>query len=255
MAQTQLLLKKFEGKPVTRTGSALLMLGSCFTTEIGSRLLADGFNACVNPTGNVYNPLSAARTILNLQSGRRYSAGDLIEVQGLWRSLDHHTRLAAPTPDEALQRINQSMSIGAEALQQATHIIITFGTAYVFERRGQVVCNCHKLPAREFVRRRLTIAEIVDTWQPIIDQYAQKQFIFTVSPIRHIADGLHGNQLSKATLLLAIDQLKGAAYFPAYEVLIDELRDYKFYASDLVHPSEEAVERIHTLFKQHCIQA
>lgn len=238
---------------IDRRTSSILMLGSCFTTEVGGRLAADGFDVCINPTGNVYNPLSAARTVCNLASGRRYEAADLIENQGLWRSLDHHTRLAAPTPDEALSRINGSMREGGEALARATHVIITFGTAWVFERRGTVVCNCHKLPDREFVRRRLPISEIVGAWQPIIDRYPQKQFIFTVSPIRHLADGLHGNQLSKATLLLAVDALCGAGYFPAYEVLVDELRDYRYYAADKVHPSAEAVDRVYELFKQEYI--
>lgn len=230
--------------------SHLLLLGSCFTTEVGTLLAADGYHAVFNPTGNVYNPLSVARTIRNLERGRRYTADDLIEVQGLWRSLDHHTRLAAPTPEEALAKINASMAAGERALREADHIILTFGTAYVFERGGEVVCNCHKLPAREFVRRRLGVEEITDAWQPIIDRYPDKHFIFTVSPIRHTADGLHGNQLSKATLLLAIDNLRGADYFPAYEILVDELRDYAFYASDLVHPSTEAVTRVYDLFRK-----
>lgn len=228
--------------------SKLLLLGSCFTTEIGNRLQRDGFDACVNPTGNVYNPLSAARTVENLERGRLYDASELIEVQGLWRSLDHHTRLAAPTRAEALERINGAMTLGRQALLQASHIIITFGTAYVFERNGEVVCNCHKLPAREFVRRRISVDEIVNAWQPIIDRHSDKVFIFTVSPIRHVADGLHGNQLSKATLLLSVDSLHNINYFPAYEVVIDELRDYTFYANDLVHPAEKAVDRIYDLF-------
>ncbi len=229
--------------------SSLLMLGSCFTTEVGSLLAASGIDVCINPTGNVYNPLSAAKTLLNLDAGRRYSADELIEVQGLWRSLDHHTRLAAPTPEEAIERINGSMAAGSEALRRASHIIITFGTAYVFERQGEVVCNCHKLPDREFVRRRLSVDEIVNAWQPIIDRFSDKHFIFTVSPIRHVADGLHGNQLSKATLLLAIDSLSNATYFPAYETLIDELRDYAFYAPDGVHPAPDAVLRIYDHFR------
>lgn len=230
------------------TAPSLLMLGSCFTTEVGQLLAADGLDVCINPTGNVYNPLSAAKTLVNLARGRRYDADELIEVQGLWRSLDHHTRLAAPTPEEAIEKINRSMEIGGEALSRATDVIITFGTAYVFERRGEVVCNCHKLPDREFIRRRLSVDEIVNAWQPLIEQFSDKRFIFTVSPIRHKADGLHGNQLSKATLLLAIDSFKGADYFPAYEILIDELRDYKFYAADEVHPAPEAVEIIHRRF-------
>ncbi|MBD5179455.1 MAG: GSCFA domain-containing protein [Bacteroidales bacterium] len=228
--------------------STILLLGSCFTTEVGLRLAADGFDAVVNPTGNLYNPLSASRTIENIEAHRRYTAADLIEVQGLWRSLDHHTRLAAPSPDEALERINGSMELAESALRRADHVIVTFGTAYVFERGGQVVCNCHKLPAREFVRRRLSIGEITAAWQPIIDRYPEKRFIFTVSPIRHKADGLHGNQLSKATLHLAIDSLRNAGYFEAYEILIDDLRDHRFYAADDVHPSAEAVDEIYSRF-------
>lgn len=228
--------------------SRLLMLGSCFTTEVGRRLADSGINVCINPTGNLYNPLSAATTIANLEADKRYTADDLIENQGLWRSLDHHTRLAAHSPEEALARINASMAAGRKALLAASHVIVTFGTAFVFERRGRAVCNCHKLPDREFVRRRLSIDEITAAWQPIIDRHPEKKFIFTVSPIRHVADGLHGNQLSKATLLLAIEQLHHADYFEAYEVLMDELRDYKYYAEDLVHPSAAAVERIFELF-------
>lgn len=245
--RTELNVRPATGHLIGRD-SSLLMLGSCFTTEVGSRLLESGMDVCVNPTGNVYNPLSAARTLENLTRRRVYTAADLIENQGLWRSLDHHTRLAAPSPDEALERINGSMREGGDALERASHIIVTFGTAYVFERNGTVVCNCHKLPAREFVRRRLGVDEIVDAWQPLIDSRPQTRFIFTVSPIRHVADGLHGNQLSKSTLLLAIDALRNADYFPAYEVLIDELRDYAYYASDLVHPSAEAVDRVYRLF-------
>lgn len=231
------------------TRPSLLMLGSCFTTEVGRLLASDGLDVCINPTGNVYNPLSAAKTLINLAEGRRYHEEELIEVQGLWRSLDHHTRLAAPTPAEAIEKINRSMETGGEALRRASHIVITFGTAYVFERQGTVVCNCHKLPDREFIRRRLSVDEIVSAWQPLINRFADKRFIFTVSPIRHKADGLHGNQLSKSTLLLAIDALQGADYFPAYEIMIDELRDYKFYAADQAHPSPEAVSIIHSRFR------
>ncbi|MDE6513575.1 MAG: GSCFA domain-containing protein [Muribaculaceae bacterium] len=229
--------------------SHILLLGSCFTTEVGNRLAADGFHAVVNPTGNLYNPLSVARTIANIEAGRRYELRDLVEVQGLWRSLDHHTRLAAPTPAEALGRINGSMQSAAEAFAAADVVIVTFGTAYVFERNGTVVCNCHKLPAREFIRRRLSVDEIVAVWQPIIDRYPEKKFLFTVSPIRHKADGLHGNQLSKATLHLAIDALRNVGYFEAFEILIDDLRDHRFYAADDVHPSAEAVDEIYRRFR------
>lgn len=228
----------------------MLMLGSCFTTEVGALLAAGGMDICINPTGNVFNPLSAAKTLLNLAQGRRYAEDELFENQGLWRSFDHHTRLASPDRAQALELVNRAMELGQNAFNRAREVIVTFGTAYVFERQGRVVCNCHKLPHREFVRRRLSIDEIADAWQPIIDRWSDKRFTFTVSPIRHKADGLHGNQLSKATLLLAVDALHDCQYFPAYEIMLDQLRDYRWYADDGVHPSAEAVAHIHRLFRE-----
>jgi hypothetical protein len=221
----------------------LLLLGSCFATEVGALLRRDGFNATVNPTGTLYNPLSIARAL----QFDRLTADQLFENQGLWRSWLHHTQFAAPDRLEALRRCNAATAEGQRAWQEATRVIVTFGTAYVFERHGAVVANCHKMPAAQFTRRRLSVEEIVATWRPIIDANPLKHFIFTVSPIRHKADGLHGNQLSKATLLMAIDAL-GADYFPAYEALIDDLRDYRFYAADMLHPSPVAVDYVYSLF-------
>jgi hypothetical protein len=149
-----------------------------------------------------------------------------------------------------------------KALQEATVVIVTFGTAWIYEMNGEIVGNCHKLPAERFTRRRLTVEEIVAAWQPIIERYPDKHWIFTVSPIRHIKDGLHENQLSKATLLMAVEHLtaeggltversysgaviqRSVQYFDSYEILLDELRDYRFYADDLVHPSSLAVNYI-----------
>ena len=140
-----------------------------------------------------------------------------------------------------------------EALQQASVVIVTFGTAWVYEYEGEVVANCHKLPANRFVRRRLAVDEIVNMWQPIIASMPDKHWIFTVSPIRHVKDGLHENQISKAILLQAVDGLTSIqsnslmgskSYFPSYEIMLDELRDYRFYAEDMVHPSAVAVDYI-----------
>ena len=133
-------------------------------------------------------------------------------------------------------------------------IIVTFGTAWVYELNGQVVDNCQKRPASIFVRRRLTVDDIVSAWRPILERYREKRFIFTVSPIRHIKDGLHENQISKGILLQAVDQIvRGsiapAAYFPSYEILMDELRDYRFYASDMLHPSETAINYLWEKFR------
>ena len=129
------------------------------------------------------------------------------------------------------------------ALKEATTVIVTFGTAWVYEMDGQVVANCHKLPANRFTRRCLAVDEIVEMWQPIVASMPDKHWIFTVSPIRHVKDGLHANQVSKAILLQAVDEL-GQSYFPSYEIMMDELRDYRFYAEDMVHPSQVAVEYI-----------
>jgi hypothetical protein len=144
-----------------------------------------------------------------------------------------------------------------EALEQASTVIVTFGTAWVYEYEGEVVSNCHKLPANRFVRRRLTVAEIVEMWQPILAAMSDKHWIFTVSPIRHVKDGLHENQVSKSILLQAVDILISMShtlslsspsscisYFPSYEIMLDELRDYRFYAEDMVHPSQVAVDYI-----------
>mgnify|MGYP003530406239 CR=1 FL=1 len=140
------------------------------------------------------------------------------------------------------------------ALQEASVIIVTFGTAWVYEYHGEVVANCHKLPAKDFVRRRLTVEEIVQKWLAVMEQMSDKRWIFTVSPIRHIKDGLHENQISKAVLLQAVDYLTSnsasASYFPSYEIMLDELRDYRFYADDMIHLSSKSVEYIWECFSR-----
>ena len=139
------------------------------------------------------------------------------------------------------------------ALKEATTVIVTFGTAWVYEMDGQVVANCHKLPANRFTRRCLAVDEIVEMWQPIVASMPDKHWIFTVSPIRHVKDGLHANQVSKAILLQAVEEL-GQSYFPSYEIMMDELRDYRFYAEDMVHPSAVAVDYIWQRFVDTYIQ-
>lgn len=246
-------LKVPPGTEITHS-DRLLMLGSCFTDEVGSRLLRDGFAATINPTGTLYNPLSVARTIGIFESGKPITSDRLFENQGLWRNFACHSSLASADRNEALDRINTAIALGHAAIEEATHIIVTFGTAWVFEiPEYGIVCNCHKLPADRFIHRRMTVEEIISVWQPLIRHYADKRFTFTVSPIRHTADGLHGNQLSKSTLLLAVDRLCAggvAEYFPAYEALMDDLRDYRFYAADMKHPSDVAIDYVYSLFAE-----
>ncbi len=225
-----------------------LLLGSCFSDNIAQKLQAHAFSVVANPFGTLYNPLSIAKMIKILSPLQLPPQGEGYYHDGLWHSFLHHGRFSHTDRATFEQQIAESIQISRKAIQEATTVIITFGTAWVYERNGEIVSNCHKLPEKEFTRRRLSIEEIVTTWQPIIESFTAqgKRIIFTVSPIRHKRDGFHENQLSKSTLLLAIEQLQtlGAEYFPAYEIVLDELRDYRFYAEDMLHPSQVAVDYI-----------
>ena len=230
----------------------ILLLGSCFADNIGAKFAEYYFQTTLNPFGTLYNPASIA-SILNHTT----PSSTILYHNGLWHSMMHHGCFSHPDKEELLRRCEQSRQQLQDALNEATTIIVTFGTAWVYEMDGQVVANCHKIPADRFLRRCLSVQEIVDMWLPIIQTMRDKHWIFTVSPIRHLKDGLHANQISKAILLQAIDCLASISttlhnptpsstihYFPSYEIMLDELRDYRFYAEDMVHPSPLAVEYI-----------
>ncbi len=225
------------------TDSSILLIGSCFTDEIGAKMLQYGLHAESNPTGVLYNPLSIVQS---LNGDMRVV---LVEHEGLYHSMSHHGSFSGADSEQVLRRCLQSLAQLHQALEQADVVFVTFGTAYVYYRNGNVVANCHKLPEAEFTRRRLTVDEILAAWRPVIRSNPDKHWVFTVSPIRHKRDGMHHNQLSKAVLLMAIEQLQQdfpeqVTYFPAYEIVLDELRDYRFYTDDLVHPAPLAVEYI-----------
>ena len=222
----------------------ILMVGSCFSDEIGAQMQERYLHVTCNPFGTLYNPLSIAQALTMTEMPV------LVEHEGLWHSMAHHGAVSRADKNEAEQAIRGSIETMQQALQEATVVIVTFGTAWVYELKDGIsglgvsglVGNCHKLPESCFNRRRLSVEEIVAAWKPILAQYSDKRWLFTVSPIRHIRDGLHENQLSKATLLQAVEYL--GDYFPSYEIMLDELRDYRFYADDLVHPSSLAVNYI-----------
>ena len=233
----------------------ILMLGSCFSDEIGRQMAERKMQVTCNPFGTLYNPLSIAQAI-NYKLQITNPQLPLVEHDGLWHSMAHHGSFSRATKEEAEKAVAESIETMQRALEEATVVIVTFGTAWVYEMESGVsglgvVGNCHKMPEKWFSRRRLTVEEIVEAWQPILAQYADKKWLFTVSPIRHVRDGLHENQVSKATLLMAVERLVESqkskvesSYFPSYEIVMDELRDYRFYADDLVHPSSMAVEYI-----------
>ncbi|NDW13021.1 GSCFA domain protein [Bacteroides sp. 214] len=241
----------------------LLLLGSCFAEHIGSRLQKAKFACDVNPFGILYNPSSVYGALKRIITGKPYTVADLFCDKGYYHSYMHHGSFSANSEEEALKRINTRLLDAHKALPELEYLLITFGTSWIYTLRqtGEVVSNCHKQPASLFERRRLAVSEIVTSYKGLIEQLAEKapncKILFTVSPIRHIKDGLHENQLSKATLLLAIDELctyypKQTVYFPSYEIVIDELRDYRFYADDMLHPSSLAIDYIWQRFGNSC---
>lgn len=235
----------------TRIGyeNRLLALGSCFAEHIADRLATARFRIAANPTGILFNPLSVASAIRCFAQRTPVKREELHTDGEVWFHFDFHGDISAPAADEALRAMNAARQAGADALEAADRMLLTFGTAWVFERQGRIVANCHRRPAAEFVRRRLSVDQIVGAYDELIrGPLAGKEIILTVSPVRHLGDGLEGNALSKAVLRLAADELArkhpGVHYFPAYEIVCDDLRDYRFYADDLVHPAPQAIAYI-----------
>lgn len=232
----------------------LLMIGSCFIENIGELLIQSKFNVNLNPFGILYNPQSIAEALNVLLSKKQFDENDLFEHKELYHSFLHHSRFSDRDKEQCLSQINKSLKQGHEDLIDSDILFITFGTSYVYRLRetGKVVGNCHKLPANQFCRYRLNVESIVSEWAVLIKIIhavnPKLKILFTVSPIRHLKDGAHENQLSKSTLLLAIDEIckmnKKTAYFPSYEIVLDELRDYRFYNADMIHPSTVAVKYI-----------
>ena len=231
--------------------SKIVTLGSCFAENITKRLAAAKFCVKHSPVGILFNPASIASTLTAFAERSAVDCGRIVRRSEGWVSLDCHSELTMPTEEEAIKTLQNAIDEGHKLLRSATCVIITFGTAWVYEHiaTGRVVANCHKQPSREFCRRRMSVEEIVALFKPLMEGVLRdKHVIFTVSPIRHTADGLTENCVSKAILRLAADTLSStydnADYFPAYEIVTDDLRDYRFYAEDMVHPSAQAVEYI-----------
>jgi hypothetical protein len=229
-------------------------IGSCFSDEIGSRMANDLFNVKVNPCGTLYNPCSIHRTLTRIVEGELYHTDDLFQHNGQWHCADFHSSFSGTDQEAVLTHINATITTLHNELPGLNRLIVTFGSARAFVDRAsnRVVGNCHKLPADRFDVRDLQVGEIVAEWSRLCDRLKavapQLRVMFTVSPIRHKAYGYHADKLSKATLLLAVDELcklTEADYFPSYEIMTDELRDYRFYAADMIHPSATACGHIY----------
>ncbi|MEM7105608.1 MAG: GSCFA domain-containing protein [Bacteroidota bacterium] len=238
----------------------ILSLGSCFAEHIGGLLGKYKFNCQLNPFGITYNPAAIAQSIETLRAQRLYDQSDLFEDKGIWSSLDHHSSFSASDPAKVVASVNAEIEKGHNQLPNLDLLILTFGTAHVFYHRdkNRIVNNCHKLSTSYFDRKLLSVD---DVFNALADQLSalkslspSLKVILTVSPVRHLRDGLVKSKLSKATLLVATHQLANhfdfVEYFPAYEMLIDDLRDYRFYNADLVHPTDSAIAYVWGQFAQ-----
>ena len=229
----------------------ILIIGSCFADNIGGKMSALGFDVCVNPFGTLYNPQSIAGAIRRLRECMEFTPGDCEQMgsgAGLICSFSHHTSFARKSREEFLENANRRLHEASEFYRTCNKVIMTLGTTWCYRHiaSGLVVSNCLKRDAREFERERMEPEDTVRVLSGIIGGGNGRSFILTVSPIRHFKDGAHGNQVSKASLLIAADRLCSifhdrCEYFPSYEIMMDELRDYRFYAEDMLHPSDQAV--------------
>lgn len=243
-----------------RWGERLLAVGSCFSEHIAGYLAKNKFQITTNPTGVLFNPASIAQSIERWGRGEEFSPESFRrggEAGDLWFHYELHGSLSNPDLEQAHKGANEALRRGHKALLKADRLLITFGTAWVYElcETGEVVANCHRQPHHHFRRRLLRTEEIVAGWSALLDgPLREKRLIMTLSPIRHLADGAEQNSLSKAILRVAIDELAARYpqidYFPAYELLMDDLRDYRFYGEDLVHPSTQATAYIRERFTE-----
>lgn len=242
---------------------AITLWGSCFADELQRHLYRELYDCSPSPYGILYNPLSMAEGVERLLADQPVTLEELIEHEGLWHSPMHHGTFSAPTPEETLARIEGEWQVARERLATTKLWVFTFGTSYLYEWAEAphvVVSNCHRLPAKYFQRRRAEVGEIVRRWLPLLEELTKggAEVVLSVSPIPHYRDGAHESRLSKAVLLLAVEQLveqfPQVHYFPSYEIQLDELRDYRFFAEDMAHPSEAAVRYILSRFEAFALE-
>jgi len=241
-------------------------IGSCFTTNIGNAIKQLKFHCEINPFGALFNPMSILSGLNLLLQKKTISSNNLFQANELWNSFLFHSSFSDIEQEKTLSTMNSRIISAGNVLSESKFLFITFGTAYVFKLKssGEIVGNCHKLPSNEFYRERLTVEEITKEYSAFIQEIVQQcpniKIVFSVSPIRHLSDGAHNNQLSKSILLMAIDNLINkysdtCFYFPSYEIVLDELRDYRFYDNDMCHISQLTIDHIKEKFINSMISA
>lgn len=251
--QTNIPLSKETFNPIDYT-TKLLLLGSCFSENIGQKLAYYKFQSVQNPFGILFHPIAIETLITNAINKKKYSESDIFFLNERWHCFDAHSQLSSPSKEELLDNLNSAILQTNKQLNESTHIVITLGTAYAYRfiESDTLVANCHKVPQKKFLKEILSINEITESLESIIELIRvinpNVNFIFTVSPVRHLKDGFVENQQSKAHLISAIHQVvdprKKTHYFPSYEIMIDELRDYRFYGEDMIHPNKTAIHYI-----------
>lgn len=240
----------------------IITLGSCFADNISAYFERYKFRILSNPFGVLFNPVSILNSIKQGVERKMFCKDDLVEYRGEWHSFYHHSDFSSHDPHTVIQKINTGLQEVYDFLKTADLAIITFGTSYIYKLKstGETVSNCHRIPESRFIRHRLSMEEIVESLEALIDLLtsfrSEIRFIFTVSPVRHWKDGAVENQLSKSLLITALHRVlenhAHSNYFPSYELMMDDLRDYRFYAPDLLHPNSIAVDYIWEKFSGSC---
>lgn len=226
----------------------ILFIGSCFAAEVGNTMKNLRFKAQVNPFGTLFNPASISNSLERIFMEREFDEGDTVKCGDIVKSFFLGSELSASTLNGFIEQNNAMLKRVANHTNESDWIVITLGTSWVYRDKlsGSIVANCHKFPASRFTKELLEVEQMVEMLSPLIERHPQKRWIFTVSPVRHLKDGATENMRSKARLILVVERLcqkhTNVHYFPAYELFMDELRDYRFYASDMVHPSQDAVQ-------------
>ena len=238
----------------------LLLTGSCFAENIGGYIQEHKFTAEVNPAGILFNPLSIYNNLMDCITEKQFDSKYLVEKGGVYFSFLHHSSVKESSSDKLIEKINQINNDALRFIKNADFLILTFGTAFYYWHILLNICvsNCHKQPGNVFEKKILSINEIVEKYNLLINQLnkinPKLKIIFTVSPVKYLKDGVENNSLSKATLLLSINEIvtknKNTYYFPAYELVNDDLRDYRFYKSDMTHPNLQAIDYVWQKFSE-----
>ena len=256
--QTKIPLKK-QSENLIDYNSNILLLGSCFSENIGEKLNYFKFQNLQNPLGILFHPKAIEALISNAINKKQYSENDIFFQNEQWHCFEAHSKLSNPSKENLINQLNKQLSLTRKQLNSATHVIITLGTAWIYNhiKTKSTVANCHKLPQKEFKKELISVEGVCKSLKNITDLIksvnTKTSIIFTVSPVRHIKDGFVENTQSKAHLIAAIHQLinkeSDAYYFPSYEIMMDELRDYRFYKDDMLHPNNLAINYIWEKFQ------